>query len=212
MIKITAGVTPDAWKEFCKIGIIPQNYPTGAGGGTCIEFAGITEDITAMDWGDKDIEGMALVNGGRVVKNTPMGDESITLKMYPVDALLDNGSDVANGVAQLFHPQSAEDSTEPIVVDNSIYRRKFGIIILWAETLPATSDALPDESKTAFRIQIINAYMTSYKLNYDDKILSAEVTFKWTPFAKDATRNKREESTDGTVQLAAAITSATSFS
>lgn len=201
----------DAWKEFCLIGIIPEAYPSGAGGGTCIEFAGITEDITAMDWGDKEIEGTPLCNGGRVVKVTPMGDESITMKMYPVDALLDDGSDVANGVVQLFHPQSTEDSTMPIVVDNSIYRRKFGIILLWSETLPSTSDALPAESKKAYRVQIVNAYMTSYKLNYDDKILSAEVTFKWAPFTKAVAKNKREEYTDGSAQLAAAITSATSF-
>jgi len=206
-----AGTTPDSWKEFCLIGVIPEAYPSAAGGGACIEFAGMTEDITAIDWGDRDIEGVALVNGGRVVKTMSMGDESVTLKLYPTDTLLDDGSDVANGIAQLFHPQAAEDTSYPAVADNSIYRRKFGLIILWAETLPAVADALPAESKTAYRVQVVNAYMTSYKLNYDDKVMSAEVTFKWAPFQKDAGSNKREESTDGTVQLAAAITSAISF-
>ena len=206
-----AGVTPDSWKEFCLIGVLPEAYPSAAGGGSLIEFAGMTEDITAMDWGDRDVEGVALVNGGRVVKANAMGDESITLKLYPVDTLLDDGSDVANGVTQLFHPQAAEDTSYPSVADNSIYRRKFGLIILWAETLPAVADALPAESKTAYRIQVVNAYMTSYKLNYDDKILSAEVTFKWAPFQKGAGSNKREESTNGSAQLAAAITSSTSF-
>ena len=200
----------DSWKEFCLIGIIPQAYPTGAGGASEIAFAGMTEDITAMDWGERDIEGMPLVNGGRVIKCSPMGDESITFKMYPTDVLLDT-SDVAEGVAQLFHPQTTEDATQPVVVDNSIYRRKFGLIILWSETLPATAGALPAESKKAYRIQVVNAYMTSYKLNYDDKMLSAEVTFKWAPFTKAAGSNKREESTDGSAQLPAAITSSTTF-
>ncbi len=204
-----AGTTPDAWKEVCLIGIIPES-PTGE-----IAFAGMTEDITAMDWGDKEIEGIPLVNGGRVVKFTPMGDESITLKVYPVDALVDS-SGTAAGVSQLFHPQYsggvfAEDTSIPVVVDNSRYRHKHGIIILWAETLPATAGALPAASKTAYRIQIINAYMTRYKPSFDDKTFSAEITFKWTPFAKDGTRNKREESTDGSAQLAAAITTATAF-
>ena len=200
----------DAWKEFCLIGIIPQAYPTGAGGGAEIAFAGMTEDITAMDWGERDIEGMPLVNGGRVVKVSSMGDESMTLKMYPTDALLDT-ADVAEGVAQLFHPQAEEDITQPVVVINSIYRRKFGIIMLWSETLPATAGAIPAESKKAYRIQVVNAYMTAYKLNYDDKMLSAEVTFKWAPFTKAAVGNKKEESTDGSVQLLAAITSSTAF-
>jgi hypothetical protein len=46
-----AGITPDSWKEICLIGIIPN-------GGSEVQFAGLTEDITAMDWMEKDIEGM----------------------------------------------------------------------------------------------------------------------------------------------------------
>ena len=163
-----------------------------------------------MDWGDRDIEGMPLVNGGRVVKCNPMGDESITLKVYDVDASIDT-SNVANGVVQLMHPQATEYTAQPVIVDNSIYRRKFGLIFLWSETLPATAGALPAESKKAYRIQVINAYMTAFKPDYADKLKSAEITFKWPPFQKNASANKREESTDGSVQLAAAITSATSF-
>jgi len=204
-----ASTFPDAWKEFCLIGIIPEAYPTGAGGGTEIAFAGITEDITAMDWGERDIEGVPLVNGGRVVKAMPMGDESLTLKVYDVDALLDTAN-VAAGVVQLMHPQTTEDATQPVVVDNSIYRRRFGIILLWASNLPATAGAVPSSGAT-YRIQIVNAYMTSFKPNFDDKLKSAEVTFKWTPFQKDATKNKREESSDGSELLSAAITSATTI-
>ena len=69
---------PDAWKEFCLIGIIPEDYPSGAGGGNEIAFAGITDEISAMDWGERDIEGVPLVNGGRIVKTSPMGDETLT--------------------------------------------------------------------------------------------------------------------------------------
>jgi len=196
-----AGTDPDAWKERCRIAIIPLD-------GTALDFEGFTEDITSMDWGDKDIEGIAQVNGGRVNKYNPMGDESITLKVYPIN--VDNNVD-AEGVAQHFHKQSTDDQTQPIVVDNTITRDTFGIVILWAETLPADAVTLPAESKTAYRIQIINAKMTSYKPSFDDKIFSAEITFKWSPFQKGAGANKREESTDGTAQLAAAITTATSF-
>lgn len=195
-----AGQDPDAWKELCLISIIPL-------GDSALSFEGFTEDITAMDWGDKDIEGVAQVNGGRVVKYNSMGDESITLKVYPINAELT----ADEGVVQHFHKQSSDDTAQPIVVDNTITRDTFGIVILWAETLPANAVTLPAISKTASRIQIINARMTSYKPSYDDKMFSAEITFKWAPFQKGAGANKREESTDGSVQLAAAITTATSF-
>lgn len=205
-----SGTAPDSWKEFCLIGIIPEAYPSAAGGGSEIAFAAMTEDITAMDWGDRDIESIATVSGGRIVKNMPMADESITMKMYPVDALLDTAN-VASGVAQLFHPQAAEDTTQPILVANVKDRRRFGVIILWASTLPSTAGTATAASVPAYRVQVVNAYMTSYKLNFDDKHLSCEVTFKWAPFNKAATGNKREESTDGSGPLPTGIVSATSF-
>ena len=199
---------PDSWKERLLISIIPD-------GGSAQDFAALTEDITAFDWGDKDIEGIPLVNGGRIAKWTPMTDESITMKVYPLTALpaSTSAASSATGVVQLYHPQSTADETEPIVVDNSLVRKKFGIVILMAKTLPANATTLPEVDVPAYRIQIINAYMTSYKPSFDDKHFSAEITFKWTPFNKYAVSNKREESTGNvtSTQLAAAITTATSF-
>jgi len=195
-----AGTYPDSYKEVCKISIIDTDS-------NVIVFDGFTEDITAMDWGEKDIEGMALLNGGRVVKNTPMTDESITLKVYPVKA--DNAT--TDSVAQLFHPQSTADVTQPIAVDNTITRSQVGLIMLWATVLPADASTLPGDSIPAYRVQVINAYVTKYTPSFDDKHFSAEITLKWAPFAKDATRNKREESTDGSEYLPAAITAPNSF-
>lgn len=200
---MAASTTPiDAWKEVCKIGIVTGSSTTA------IEFAGWTEDITAMDWGEKDVEGLALLNGGRVVKYTPMTDESITLKIYPTKTNgLVTDSDYA---AALFHAVGAT-ATQPSVVNNAIARNTHGVILLWAETLPASSQTVPAAAKKAYRIQIANAYMTKYTPSFDDKTFSAEVTFKWAPFQKDGTSNKREESTDGSVQLAAAMTTTTTI-
>lgn len=194
---------PDAWTEFARISIIRE------GAVTDYSFDGMTEDIS-FEYGDKDIEGKVTSAGGRIVRPISMTDESVTFKVYPTTAKLDDNG----GVVQFFHPQATDDSTEPIVVDNSNERLKHKIVMLWAEGLPtAPADAitLPAAGKEAYRIQIINAYMTEYKINYDDKILNAEVTFKWTPFNKAAGANKREESTDGTVQLDAVTTTVDAF-
>lgn len=187
----------DAWQEFFLLGVTPN-------GGNAIQFAGITEDITAMDWGDKDIEGIALVNGGRVAKKTPMEDESMTFKVYPVSA----GPD-GTGVVPLFHPDGPNtlpDYSEPYAVSNTNFRRKFRLVLLWCTSLPdspGSAESAPIAGTAAYRIQIFNAYMTSYKPSFDDKIMSSEMTFKWTPFQKDGTRNKIEESTVGTAVLPA---------
>jgi len=181
-----------SWQEFCLIGIQEK-------GGTEVQFASITEDITAMDWGEKDIESSPLVNGGRIIKRRPMGDEGITFRIYPLDAGLDG-----NGMIQFFHPQATDDTTQPIAVSNSHKRKLFRIVLLWSSQLPegpTEASTPPDSGEEAYRVQIFNAYMTSYKPSFDDKILSAEVTFKWAPFDKYGNPNKTEESTDGSVQL-----------
>lgn len=196
---MTADTVPDAYKEVCMIGILVD-------GGSEVAFAGLTEDITSMDWGDKEIEGKALINGGRVATLTPMTDESVTMKVWPVSVLL-NGT----GVAQHFHPQSTDDSTQPILVDNTNTRKKHKLIFLWATQFPAAAGTITPANACAERTQIINAYMTRYKPSFDTKNLAAEISFKWTPFTKAAAANKREESTDGTAQIAAVTASATTF-
>ena len=75
--------TPDSWTEFCRIGIKRERDSNE------VQFAGITEDITALEIGEKDIEGVPLLNGGRAVRLTPMSDGTLTMKMYPVKAGLD---------------------------------------------------------------------------------------------------------------------------
>ena len=197
---MTAGTLPEMWQELCLIGLIPE-------GGSEIQLAAATEDITAFEWMEKPMSGIQLVNGGHAAKYEKNTDESITMKVYPLKA--DDAT--TDSFVQLFHPQGTPDTTQPIMVANSLTRKKFGLILLWAETLPATAGAIPAEGKTAYRIQCVNAYMTSYKLDYSEKVLSAELTFKWTPFTKAAVANKREESTTGATQLPAAITSATGF-
>ena len=197
-----AATAPDAFKEVCLIGIIRES-------GSEIQFAALTEDITAFDWADKDIEGMPLVNGGRVAKWNPQGDESITMKVYPVTALQDG-----TGVVQWFHPPATADSTQPIAVDNVRTRASHRLILTWAyPTLPATAGASisNDGKTTSYRIQVVNAYMTSYKPNFDDKIFSAEITFKWTPYNKAGVANKREESCNGSAVLPVAGTSSTAL-
>jgi len=199
---MTAGdVAPDAWKEVFLLDLIDSDD-------NVIQFEGLTEDITGFDLGEKDIEGIALVNGGRVVKFTPMTDESFTIKVYPVSAGI-SGEAAATGTQQLFHKQSTPDTTQPIVVVNTITRQQFGLVFLRATILPASASTLPAVNVVCRRTEVINAYMTKDSISWDDKMESAEIMFKWAPFNKLGVSNKRESSTNDENQLPAAITSAT---
>lgn len=194
-------VVPDTWDELCLVEVYQQ-------GGTAVAFAALTEDISGMDWGEKDIEGKKMLSGGNVVRRIPMTDESITLKMYPISAG-NPAETTATGIMQHFHPGSGvygttDDSAQPISVANTLYRRKFRLTLLWATTLPATATTIPTAGVYAYRVQIFNAYLTSVKPDYGDKQLAVEATFKWTPFQKDGTRNKLEESCDDSAGLGTA--------
>jgi len=68
----------DAWMETCYIGISKI-------AGEEVQFQGLTETAD-FDIGEKDIEGLALTNGGRVTKINPEGDSSITFEAYPMEA------------------------------------------------------------------------------------------------------------------------------
>lgn len=193
-----ASTAPDMWKEVCLIGIIQSDNS-----GTEVAYAGLTEDITGIDIGDKDITGIPLLNGGRVVNFTPQGDCSVTMKVVPVTAKVDS-----SGIVQGFYPQSTLDSVQPILVDATRTRNTHRLIFLWAGTLPATAGAHVSDT-CSMRLQVVNAYMTGYKPSFDDKRLTAEITFKWAPFNKSAVANERWESDDGSGALAAAGTSTT---
>ncbi len=136
-----------------------------------------------------------------------MTDESITLKVYPVTAKSDG-----TGVIQHFHPQTVARAGSPISILNSNSRDKHKLIFLWATKLPSAASTIP-RGEASYRMQVINAYMTRCVPSFDDKIKSSEVTFKWVPFNKSGSANKKEESctSTSTASLTTVTTSATSF-
>jgi hypothetical protein len=68
----------DAWMEQCLIGISQI-------GGQEVQFSSQTETAD-FDIGEKDLEGIAILNGGRVTKNVPEGDSSVTFEAYPLES------------------------------------------------------------------------------------------------------------------------------
>lgn len=68
----------DAWMEECLIGISKIGKEE-------IQFAGVISTAD-MDIGEKDTEGMPIVNGGRVNTWKPEGDSMITFEAYSLTA------------------------------------------------------------------------------------------------------------------------------
>ena len=178
----------DAWQETALVTIRVYN-------GDAYNFGTLTESID-IDLGDKDIEGLPLINGGRLVKFNPEADTTITLDLYPVEAGNVSAGD-ANGIFDLF--AGITSSTQPISINNSRTRTNLRLAIMWTDntTLTSAEDATSDGDK-AMRLVFTNAYCTSAKPSFTDGILKVTATFKCAPYKKDGTPNITFESTDGT--------------
>ena len=191
-----------AWSETCLISITPK-------GGTEVQLAAMTETVD-IDLGDKDIEQVPTLIGGRVVKKVPQDITTITFEGYPIGiATTDN-----KGLSQFFHITNAAtyDTTEPLAVNASLGRDLFRVTILWSEVAPTTASGATTAAKAAYRFSVANAYMTSMKPSFTDGILKFTFSFKVPPFNKQGTAQIHEESTETTTALPALSTyNATNF-
>jgi len=102
----------DAWMEECLIGI-------SISGSEEVQFSSVTETAD-FDIGEKDIEGLALTNGGRVTKWSPEGDSTITFEAYPLESgagrgffdLLHGNRDIVSGATTATTSNKLVDSSE----------------------------------------------------------------------------------------------------
>ncbi len=183
---MTAAATDDAWMETCLIAI-------SIAAGTDIQFAGVTETVD-FDIGEKDIEGIPLVSGGRVTKFTPEGDSSITFEAYPLQAGTQTGA-VGLGFYDLMH---SVDSVVPIRVTNDRNRDKYRVLVLWTnDPTPTTAQSITVDTYSAFRIGMADGHFTSAKPSFTDGILKFTVTFKCAAFDKSGNGNVMMESCAG---------------
>jgi len=183
---MTADAVDDAWMEECLIAISKV-------GGSDLNFSALTETVD-FDIGDKDIEGVPLVNGGRVTKWTPEADSSITFEAYALQAGTDTGS-VGLGFHDLMH---SVDAAVPIRITNSRNRDKYRILVLWTnDSTATTAQSATAADSSAYRIGMAEGYFTSVKVSFTDGIVKLTATFKCAAFDKSGAGNVMEESCAG---------------
>lgn len=168
---MTAAFLEDAHMETCLIAI-------SSIGGSNLAFEGITETLD-IDWPDKDFEGVALLNGGRVRKWTAQGDATITFEAYPLFAGTSSGS---TGTG-FFDLQNVVDTSVPIRVLNSRARTRYRVLIMWTNDTAATVAQTGTRADySAMRIGMADGYFISVKPNFTDGILKYTCVFKAAAF------------------------------
>jgi hypothetical protein len=176
----------DAWMETCLISIAKI-------GGSDMQFAGLTETVE-IDIGDKDIEGVALVNGGRVTKWKPEDDTTINFEAYPIQA----GTDTGTTGKGFFDLRNTVDTSVPIRVLNDRNRDKYRVLVLWTNDTTVTSaHSATTANYSGLRIGAADGYFTSVKPSFTDGILKWKISFKTAPFDKSGVANLMVESAAG---------------
>lgn len=183
---MAAVAVDDAWMETCFIAISKI-------GGSDVQFAALTETVD-FDIGEKDIEGIPILNGGRVTKWTPEGDSSITFEAYPLEVGTDTGT-TGHGFFDLMH---TEDTIVPIRITNDRNRDKYRVLVLWTnDSTVTTAQSIIANTYSALRIGMADGYFTSVKPSFTDGVQKWTVTFKVTAFDKAAVGNVMMESCAG---------------
>ena len=162
----------DAWMEECLIGI-------SVIAGEEVQFASISETAD-FDIGEKDIEGLALVNGGRVTKHTPEGDSSITFEVYPLEAgagegffdLLHGNEDIVSGITTGINANDLIDSSENFITQGV---RVGDRITNTTDTTYATVTAIEDANTLSVSADVF-ASGENYTITRGVRIVSGTTT------------------------------------
>lgn len=175
---------PDAWTEVALVAIAKETDAKKD-----VQFATLTETVD-ISVGDKPMESIPTVSGGRVVKLSPQEDTEITLELYSSDLSVGDGSVTTalvspGGLFQQFFGGSW-DTAQPLEKKNmddtnSIphSRDKFRVSILWTNDVSATrANGATAASTDSLRFIARNCYMTSHKVAFTDDILKITATFK----------------------------------
>ena len=149
--------------------------------------------------GDKDIEAIATMKGGRLVKYIPQEITTITLEAYPLEA----GTDTGTTGKGFFDLMNTQDATQPVSISVDHVRNRYRIALLWTnDTGNASADAAVASGSYALRI-VGCGFFTSVKPSYTDGVVKFTVQMKCPPFKKDGSANINLKSCDATTTMAA---------
>ena len=194
---------PDVWSEYALISITKQ-------AGSDIEFATIIDSIRIKE-GDKDIDLIATMGGGRLVVTKPQGPVEISFDAYPVDT--DPWTTPAAGVAQLFDSPTTNDITDPKVSSTTRFHNKYRVAILYTGDTAATSGAGATAAATnSFRYVLADCYCTGMDTDSSSSDpMKVSLTFKGAPLDKTGTANRKIESSATALAALAAYTASVKF-
>ena len=186
-----------AWSETALITI--SQFSTGSSTTINENFMALTETID-IDLGDKDIEQLVNLGGGRLAKKTPQDLTTITIELYPLTIGGENAASAvtapttATGIFQFFS-ETALDTSEPLANIMSRNRTPYKISIMWTDDTAATGALQTNAASTnAMRLNFAHFFLVSAKPSFTDGVLKVTAVFKGPPFNRNGIGNIKFES------------------
>jgi hypothetical protein len=177
---------PESWQEVAILTI--------KNGSTKTNFALLTESFEVNN-GEKAVEGLATVSGGRIMKWTPEGDTEVTCKIVPVGVGKSNDT-TADGFWGLFQPGAG--TTDPIMASSSKTRTLYSVAIMWTSSALADAFTSSATSAAATRFVMKNAYITKLTHSFGTSDgLMADMTLKCGAYDKSGNPNIVWDSASG---------------
>ena len=209
---VAAGVVPDVFTEVCHVSLA-----TPGKGELLMEARTESVDI---DLGEKGVEFLPTLKGGRLTKFTPMADSTITLECRFTQAgtaawPAASTSKAGEGLYDIFQ---AEDGTQPLSYGlTSIARNMVRLTLAWVDAATLTGGAALGTivtTTTGLRMSFADGYITTIKpaMSADDG-LKFSITLKFPAVDSSAAACCQIDSCDSSAQISAlsAYTTTTKF-
>jgi len=148
-----------------------------------------------VNGGEKGIEGIALMNGGRVTRFLPQSDFELSFDAFFIGLNTISGDDIS--VSQYINNPASLDTSKPYKTNPSRNRKKFRVTILWLEDTSVTGNnaELTPNTGMAERLSFVGAYLVNDNISFADLIKQNNFKFKVSPFDVDGAANIQHEST-----------------
>lgn len=206
---------PESWDNYFLISVTRR-------GGSEIQFAAIVDPTSVeIDEGEQNSESMPNAAGGRIWKDDPQADGSISFDI--VDLELDTTSGV--GLFQQYTGKAggegtAYDTAEPLATEITGWdagvnrvRDQFRVVVLFSnDPAIATAAGATAASTDSLRFAAHNCKFTGLSHSMSDGQKKATATFKFKPWRKDGTqKNYQWDSGDQTALSALSTYNTTNY-
>ena len=160
--------------------------------GSDINFNTIIETVD-IPGGEKGVDPVPTIRGGRLKKTLPQEDTEITLEGYAIEIGTQSGS-AGNGFYDLMGSMTTSSSVGTISADHNF--DEYQLVILATDNgSQTTATAATTSGDNAMRWKYQNGHFTKVDASFTDGVWKFSITFKVTPFNKAGTSNTTFEST-----------------